>query len=103
MQKVATKGIHEPQDEREFNEQHFEACRKEKTWQGGPGWEWREKEEARHCEEAAQGPAALLAMLFCGASMDCSALNYAAASLSHSLAFPLCAATATESAANWAH
>lgn len=101
MQKVATKGIHEPQDEREFNEQHFEACRKEKSWQGME----MEMEEARHCEEAAQGPAALLAMLFCGASMDCSALNYAAASLSlsHSLPFPLCAATATESAANWAH
>lgn len=70
---------------------------------GNEDGEWREGD--RHCEEAAQGPAALLAMPFCGASMDCSALNYAAASLSlsHSLPFPLCAATATESAANWAH
>lgn len=58
MQKVATKGIREPQDEHEFNEQHFEACRNEASWQKGR--EWR-------VEAAAQGPAALLAVPFCGA------------------------------------
>lgn len=67
MQKVATKGIHEPQDEREFNEQHFEACRKEKSCKGGRAWGSRGMEGSRHCEETAQGPAALLAMPFCGA------------------------------------
>lgn len=50
---------------------------------GNGDGEW--KEGGRHCEEAAQGPAALLAMPFCGASMDCSALNYSAVSLSLSL------------------
>lgn len=38
MQKVATKGIREPQDEHEFNEQHFEACRNEVSWQVGREW-----------------------------------------------------------------
>lgn len=63
MQKVATKGIREPQDEHEFNEQHFEGCCNEQSGQVA-----REEESGRrHFAEAAQGPAALLAMPFCGA------------------------------------